>query len=90
LRSPRDRLRLLPPAWPAAVFENQSLELVDRDQLSAPRHLDQLDQGQHAPSERRWAYSECGSRLRTCVRQPLDTMRRAYRWQWRDALRDDR
>ena len=55
----------------ASICE-QPLQLVDRNQTRAPRHLDQLDEWQDAPVEGRTADAECLSRLRSGVGEPLD------------------
>jgi len=58
---PRSWLRLRSSRL-AALCE-QPLQLVDRNQERAPRHLDQLDEWQDAPVEGRAADAECFGRL---------------------------
>jgi len=54
------------------VFGDHALELVDGDQLRAPRHLDRFNQREDATVEGRPAYTEHRGRLRSRVGEPLD------------------
>lgn len=57
--------------WPTS-FGDQSLELVDGDELRSPRHLNRLDKRQDSPVERRAADPERRGRLCAGVCEPLD------------------
>ena len=72
-RSSRRRARL----GGSSALGEQSLELVDRDQLGSPWHLDRLDVGQDAPVEGRAAETERLGRLAAGVGEPLDERRLA-------------
>jgi len=61
----------------AALCE-QPLQLVDRNQKRAPRHLDELDEWHDPPVEGRAADAECLGRLRARIREALDTGRVAH------------
>jgi hypothetical protein len=59
----------------AAVLGKHTLELVDGNQLRAPRHLDRLDQREDATVEGRPADAESCGCLRTRIGEPLDSRR---------------
>jgi len=63
---------------------DESLELIDRDELRSPRHLDGLDVREDAPVEGRATDAERIGRLRAGVGEPLDARRLAHdRWRLR-------
>jgi hypothetical protein len=59
----------------SSTFGEESLELVDRDQLRAPGHLDRLDVRENAASEGGAADAERFGGLGAGVREPLDALR---------------
>lgn len=58
-----------------SLFFHQPPQLVDRNQLGAPRQLNRLDERQDAPVEGRAADPECRGSLRARVGKALDTGR---------------
>ena len=84
-----DWFRAYPRTWRAPTLGHKSLELVDGNELGAPRHLYRLDPRQHAATERRRAHPKRFGRLRPRVGQPLDVARRSHGWR-RDGSRDGR
>lgn len=64
------------------MLGKHTLELVDGNQLRAPRHIERLDQREEAPVEGRSADAECRGRLRPRVREPLDARRFANDFGW--------
>jgi hypothetical protein len=69
--TPSRGVRLCLLASCATVFGDHTLELVNGNQLRAPRHLDRLDQREDATVEGRPADPECRCRLRSRVGEPL-------------------
>ena len=73
--APRSRLRLRLATGCLTVLDKHALELVDGNQLSAPRHLDRLDQPENATVEGRAADAERRGCLGAGVGEPLDSRR---------------
>jgi len=89
LTDARDDLvrKVRPPTWTAGrwrrrasdlpPFDDKPLELVDRDEVRAPIHLQSLDERENAAVERRGTDAECLGRLGSRVGEPLDVSRLA-------------
>ena len=68
-------------SWPP-LLGDKALELVDGDELRAPRHLDRLDQRQDAAVERGAADAESRGRLGARVGKSFDTCRLSNDFDW--------
>ncbi|MEX2647236.1 MAG: hypothetical protein WD249_13330 [Gaiellaceae bacterium] len=74
-RAARWRLQLSSRASRSATLGDQPLQLVDRDESRAPRHLERLDQRQDAAVECRAAHAERLGGLGARVGESLNTRR---------------